>query len=861
MLQFKHFLIIILAMVLSLSIIPVNAESISSSVVGGSSNSGSTGGSSGIGGGGSGSIGGGSISISSFEVITAKGTIYLPDDFVAPTGGLKIYGDFGGVTFQNIARTSNDFEEDVIDNETIEYEKIDIIATIPQGKNSVSFEKTFSIASTSDAFYGEFWIYDTEILSSDGQKCLSNKMCVSNIIKIKANKNEYTGIATTLSVAENKIDYNLTFADDLLSEKPNQTIFVIADDGYDKYITKQNITSCNKCINGKIRTENEEYSLKYYIPSTNLTENQKIATGLNDCGIADFNSSNSITINAQTYISGRISRPNNDDSIEEVKLKLSTSKAEINVIIPQNQNSVNYIIGANDSLKEYIKIDVLNSDYYKSGYYDGEDFYEDEEYYGYISETINNLEIELQRQCVIKGKINLPEDVTMSEKTWFKIYVKIESEDETYSDWNYFINYSDKECEYKFSVPYEYKNNKFSTRYYYADSIKYDTAFPIEAKNPLPYYYGHIDGAPSGGGGGSSSISISGYTNKMPVGLLNKRVIFTDLNIGTFDKTKAYLYTFASNSITADITLAKAGTIPNETSIGGYFTNVLSSDNNVIIQLLDAETKSLKYSQSVSNGKYIFNDVAYNEYIISALYNNKKYYYTEKKLSENIEEAKIIDVEETPVSYGNDIYYENVFPANIECCIDECTINGNSDNATVGIYDINGNLQAEYGTNDVIQITFSPFILSIDNNYVSEYTIDRYIQIQNVSNSILNAQIFEAEYSNAINHSTADRNNSITIDITTSDYSIGNIQFKDKYVEADVKKYVESEETVDIYYAAYYKGRLIDVTSDTLDMCKGLKTVKSTRPLNVDNSSNITIRVFIWKDNLIPVSEYGESEI
>lgn len=848
---------------MALSISSVSAYAGNTTVISGNSgSSGSSGGSYGGGGGGTWVAPSHTISVSMSE-FTAKGTIQLPDDFVAPAGGLKIYGGFGGVTFQNISRASNDIEVNTINDETVEYEKIDVIATIPQGKNSVSFEKTFSIASTSDAFYGEFWIYDTDILSSDGQKCLSNKMCVSNIIKIKSNKNEYSDITTTLSVAENKIDYNLTFADELLSEKPNQTIFVMADDGYDKYITKQNITSCNKCINGKIRTENEEYSLKYYIPSTNLTENQKIATGTNDCGIADFNSSNSITINAQTYISGIISRPNNDDSIEEVKLKLSTSKAEINVIIPKNQNSANYIIGVNDSSREYIKIDVLNSDYYKSGYYDGEEFYEDEEYYGYISETINDLEIKLQRQCVIKGKINLPEDITMSEKTWFRVYVKIESEDETYSDWNYFIKYSDKECEYKFSVPYEYKNNKFSIRYYYADSIKYDISFPLEPKNPLPYYPKNSNGTSMGGGGGgtSSSISIAGYTKEMPVGLLNKRVIFTDLNIGTFDKTKAYLYTFASNSITADITLAKAGTIPNETSIGGYFTNVLSSDNNVIIQLLEAETKSLKYSQSVSNGKYIFNDVTYNEYIISALYNNKKYYYTGKKLSENIEEAKIIDVDKTPVSYGNDIYYENVFPANILCYIDECTINGNSENATVGIYDINGNLHAEYGTNDVIQITFSPFILSIDNNYVSEYTIDRYIQIQNVSNNIFNAQTFEAEYSNAINHSTAGRNNSIIIDITTSDYSIGNIQFKDKYVEADVKKYVESAETVDIYYAAYYKGRLIDVTSDTLDMCKGLKTVKSTRPLNVDNNSNITIRVFIWKDSLIPVAEYGELEI
>lgn len=854
MLKIKRLFIIVLTILLSLSIVPVSAKSINSS----SGSSGSGGGSSG---GGSYSI---PVSVSMSE-FTAKGTIYLPDGFVAPAGGIDIYGGFGGVTFQDISLlsvASSNVEESIIDDETIEYEKAEVIATIPQGKSGVSFEKTFSIASDSDAFYGEFWVYNTDILSNDGRKYLSNKMSISNITRIKSNKYNYANVNVTMEFAENSIDYKLIFDDKLKSEKPNQTIFVIADDGYDKYITKQSFTRCDGEISGIVRTGNEEYELKYYIPSTNLIENQKITTGTNDCGIADFNSSNSITINAQTYISGRISRPNNDDSIEEVKLKLSTSKAEISVIIPQNQNSVNYIIGVNDSSREYIKIDILNSDYYKSGYYDGEDFYENKEYYGYIREAINDLEIELQRQCVIKGKINLPGTLTMSDKTWFEIYVKIESEDENYSDWEYVEKLSDKECEYKFSIPYEYKNDKFSIRYYYKDSITYDTSFPTEATNPLPYYHGHIDGGTRPGGGGSSGGGIVGYTKEMPVGLLNKRTIFTsDTGIGTFDKTKASLYSFVSNNITLDITLAKTGTIPNETSIGGYFINLLSADYNVTVQLLDAETKSLKYSQVINEGKYIFNDVAYGEYIISALYNGKKYYYTGKKLSMNIEAAKIIDVDKTPVSYGNDIYYENVFPVNIECHIEECTINGNSENATIGIYDINGNLQAEYGANDVITVSCSPFILSIDNNYVSEYIIDRYIRIQNVTNNIGKARILEAEYTNTINQSTAGRNNSIIIDITTPDYSISNIQFKDKYVEADVKKYVESEETVDIYYAVYYKGRLIDVASDTLDMCKGLKTVKSTRPLNVDNNSNITIRVFIWKDSLIPVAEYGELEI
>lgn len=762
MLRIKQWLISVLIIALSISSVLVYAGN--NTVVSESSSSdGSSGGGSGSGGGTwvapSQTV---SVSMSEF---TAKGTIQLPEDFVAPVGGIDIYGGFGSVAFQDtslLSVTSSGVEESITDDETAEYEKAEVIATIPQGKSSVSFEKTFSIASASDAFYGKFWVYDTDISSKDGRRYLSNKMSVSNITRIKPDKFDYANVNVTMECSENKVDYEVVFDDSLISEKPNQTIFVIADDGYDKYITKQSFTRCDEKFGGSIRTGNDEYELKYYIPSTNLLENQKITTGVNNCGIADLNTINSINVNAQNYISGSVARPDNDDSSEELNLKISTSRAAVNVTIPKGQNCMEYIVGAVDESREYINVEVLNSDYYKSGYYDGCDFYDYKEYYDYIDEPVENLTITLQKQCIISGKIILPSAINMAEKTWFRIYVEVENEQGTYFDSEDFIKYSDKDSIYKFYVPYEYKEDEFLIKYHYENYAGYEiSSFPSAAKNPLPYYPKNSSGGSTGGGGNSgssgssSSIGISGYTEEMPSGLLCDRLIFSDLNSGTFDKSKAHRYVFDKNAINSDITLAKEGEIKDISAIGGYFTDVLSIGDGVNVKLLDYETKSEEYSQLVSDGKYIFNNITDGKYIISVWYNNCTYYYTGDKLSTDIDKAKIVDINETPVSYSNDMYYDNIIPTSIMCRIEECIINGNSANAGIGIYDIYGNRRGEFDSDDIIRINFSPFVLSVNGKFVSGYEMNKRLEITQLADAFDKAIKFSAQYRNSINKSLA----------------------------------------------------------------------------------------------------------
>lgn len=755
--RMKQYLIFVLTAVFLISSVPVYADN---AVAGGDSGSGSTSG---------GSSGGGwsapsqTISVSMSE-FTAKGTISLPDGFTAPAGGLKVYGGFGGVTFQDISLTSvmNYYTgTNIADDVTVEYEKVDVVAVIPQGKSSITFEKAFSIASASDAFYGEFWIYDTDVSSTDGQNYLSNKMVMSNVTRIKANQQDYTGVNVTLESAETKFDYQIVFDDRLKTERPNQTIFVVADDGYDKYITKQSVTRCDEEIRGILRTNTEESQLKYYIPSTGLLENQKIATGTNNCGSVDFKEINTMTVHAQNYISGVVSKPDYDDISDELQLKISTSKAAVSVTIPKDQNGAEYIVGVSDESPEYIRVEVLNSDYYKSGYYNGTEFYDYETDYGYISEPVEDLTVLLQKQCLIRGTINLPESVNMAEKTWFRIYVEIENEQGTYFDREYMIKFSDQDCIYQFSVPYEHKEDQFLIKYYYEDYAGNEvSSFPSAAKNPLPYYSRNSSGGGTGGGSGGgsgsssgSSIAISGYTKEMPDGLLRKRLIFSNLEHGTLERSKAYRYVFDENIINSDLTLVKEGEIKDISAIGGYFTDVLSKGGSVTVKLLDYETKSEKYSQPVQDGKYIFHDVTDGKYIISACYHNCTYYYTGKELSSNIDEAKIIDMNETPVSYSNDMYYDNIFPTNIVCRVEECMINGNSVNAEIGIYDIYGNCQGNFVSNEIIRIDFSPFVLSVNGKYVSAYNIDKYLNITQVTDDFDKAIDFSAEFRNSISKS------------------------------------------------------------------------------------------------------------
>ena len=184
--------ILVFTMFLSLSVLNVKATeailfSDSSSVSGDSGGSGSLAISSGGSVGGGGSSGSGSsgryivpVSVKEYNV---SGTIYLPSGATAPKGGLKIYGGFGGVSYSEIKLASVSSDEYFEEESTVDYESVEIIATIPEGQNYVNYSATCTISSSYNGIYGKFWIYDNVTL---GNKTLSNKQTLSAPVNLKA---------------------------------------------------------------------------------------------------------------------------------------------------------------------------------------------------------------------------------------------------------------------------------------------------------------------------------------------------------------------------------------------------------------------------------------------------------------------------------------------------------------------------------------------------------------------------------------------------------------------------------------------------------------------------------------------------
>ena len=150
----KYISLILTIFIILTAILPVTASS--------STNAGSGSG----GGSGGGSMGGGNVVVvqpvqTPKAEYTVSGTISLPAGMVAPEGGLKVYGGFGGVNLSEVSSVSLLSADEYIEEEVeIVYEDYEVIATIPQGSYYTTFSTTCSINTSYDGIYGKFWIYD-----------------------------------------------------------------------------------------------------------------------------------------------------------------------------------------------------------------------------------------------------------------------------------------------------------------------------------------------------------------------------------------------------------------------------------------------------------------------------------------------------------------------------------------------------------------------------------------------------------------------------------------------------------------------------------------------------------------------------
>lgn len=372
--------------------------------------------------------------------------------------------------------------------------------------------------------------------------------------------------------------------------------------------------------------------------------------------------------------------------------------------------------------------------------------------------------------CVVKGKIKLPDGMVQESKTCFYVYINIDIDKASvgrYSDTDMILKLSDEEAEYEFEIPAEWEGASFILSYDYGSYDDVSQAdFPSSPSAPLKKLSnggaGVIKpgggssgggGIGSGGGGGIIVGSIpAGYSKKAPSDLLINRLVYVNSDKGSLYQKNAEKYKLGKGTAVHDIILAQKGDVSVNNRIGGYFTDTLKSNIKTTIKLSDALTKAEKYSCTVgADGKYLFENIDGGLYVISAQYGDKTYYYSNKKLVEDITEAEIIDTQTDDVSFYNDMWRDNIYPVDITLDVTDCSINGFYTICKIGVYDIYGNKHAEFDCSESIEINFSPFVLEIDGRFASAYNYGGYTCITELTDNFNNAEIFEAKYSNVLN--------------------------------------------------------------------------------------------------------------
>lgn len=688
---------------------------------------------------------------------TVSGTIYLPGEMTAPEGGLKIYGGFGGVKLDEVAALSSVVSADAVEiDNTIKYEDYTVVAVIPEGKNYVTYSQKCKIAATYDGIYGKFWIYDS---FSSGGSALSNKQTVSGIVKIKADVYEYKGLNCVFDSATQCVEYTITCDDVLKNENICTDVYVIADDGYDKYVSRVNISNGSDIAGGTLNLETDtEYTLYYYIPDSDDIKLQKLDKGLFEVGNLNIAENNPIVILSQNYISGTITLPDDYSVTSDITVDIYTKDSNVAVTIPQGQKSAEYVIGAFSQNGEYLKI-VANDEHIACGYLTHDGTFEEYEYELWYTDepfSVDNYDIRLREMYVICGKIFLPGNIAMEENTAFRVYVTAKNSLSGYSHREAFYIYSDTLCgEYKIPIAKEMcvgeNAGEWTVCYDYGS---YNTvSVPTSASSPLKSIKSPSSGG--GGGGGSSSMVYKddkSYTLQKPDGLLYDYRLYLGDTKKSFLEDTASTFCFSDKTITQNFTLASE----NDGFLGiitGYFENVLQTEiyTPVEIQLYDGENNLIKKKYIASDSGYYFDGLDSGSYKIGIKYNDSQYYYNNQKMVSSIDAAQVISLGQPPVKTHIDFFCDNVYSARIRISFDEIVINNcYYDVLPVKILDKYGVEREVSDTSENVTVGFSSFYIKIGDYFVSEYADYKSFVITRLTDSIEKALLINAEYYDSI---------------------------------------------------------------------------------------------------------------
>lgn len=731
-------------------------------------------------GGGSGGVdggGGGGVSVvvsAPLKEYNVSGTIYLPSGVTAPKGGLKIYGGFGGVSYSEIKLASVPSDEYIEEEPTVNYEGVKIIATIPQGQNYVNYSATCTMSSSYDGIYGKFWIYDNVTL---GNRTLSNKQTLSAPVNLKAGIYEYSNINCTLNFATTATPYSITCDDALSSESIDTDVYVIADDGYDKYISRTRYTG-NSPVNGVINIEDSgNYTLYYYIPSSTAMNLQKLDKGLFNIGILNNESINTITLKSQLYITGEISLPNGYIADKDIKIIIDSDCSEVEVTIPQGSDYTSYIVGAFEKERDFLRITV-GDDYLVSGYVGYDNSLEQyKHYFWYDDIDVENFDIQLGEQYIIKGQITLPTGVEMTENTYFNVTVTAKDMLTGYESEDEVKIFSDEETsEYKISIPKTEANGAFIISYDYGSFSSVN--LPTNAASPLKYF--KSSGTSSGGGGGHGSsgsiVMVNGgisYTRENPDGLLyNYKLYITNNGVALLDED-AKEYRFSNKDLVKNITLAKSDDAMG--IIAGYFKNYVKADlyTTVKVALYDENNNLIEQKFIDDSGNYFFSNLNQGSYKIGFWYNDKQYYYNNKHLVATLSDADIIALSENSLfSNHNDVYLDNIFDANIKLNFANIVIDDNYyAMLPITIYDPYGNAWINADSDTIIRANISSFYIGVGDYYVSEFVKGKNIfTITGLVDDIDKAYLFNSEYYDTLSAAFWNTGNTFNVEAETKLY-------------------------------------------------------------------------------------------
>ena len=327
----KKYISFILALFIILtSMLTVNASSTIVSTVGGSSAGGtSSGGSSSGGGGGSSKP---VTPVFPYTKCNFKGTIYLPENEVAPEYGLELEISFPVVSSSDVSYGAG----------TVGVSQAPTTLIIPSGENNVSYDINWYVRNDTESL-----AVKVNLKTNPDEKYLYGNL--SDVIEID--------FSETI-VADVYIEYPDSFISgcfslgedaELLSEKISIKINLENTDGMQVYSNAISLLPNTRTVDFKIPVkQGEEYILNYTVNATTMNQ-QHISPDTIEYADTIVVASEEISgiVLEPVYrdvISGTISLPNGMKA-PEGGLKIQISGASVlQVVIPENENSVEYIV-------------------------------------------------------------------------------------------------------------------------------------------------------------------------------------------------------------------------------------------------------------------------------------------------------------------------------------------------------------------------------------------------------------------------------------------------------------------------------------------------------------------------------------